>query len=141
MLDAQPKTVEDWVKLSDQYRAATLALESRADLRGVLWSQAGFSVECLLKAAIHQRERFNEWPRDRRDLNVHDLRALAKYLNAEPSSTDPVAPAWTIVLQWRRSHMYNPEEFSERVLEDLLDAVFGAEGVLAWIRQTYLRGY
>ncbi len=143
MLNQQPETVEDWLKLADNYRAACELLISNPDMGAIAWSQAGFALECTMKAAIHAQFRFNRWPAqsERRELYTHDLEKLAGILGMTVEPSAEIAPAWATVIQWRRTHMYNPSEFPPAVVRSLIDAVFSEEGMCQWMRRTYLPNY
>lgn len=103
------------------------------------WSQAGFALECTFKAAIMRRERLNGWPsRDsRRELYTHDLAKLAQILGLVVDAAHPIAPAWAVVLQWRRDDMYSTK-MTRAVAISLCEAVFSEEGVATWIRRNFL---
>jgi len=138
VLERQPESVEDWLKLAAQHERVVLTFQSNPDMAAVVWSSAGFIVECLLKAAIHRKERFNRWPTDRKALNTHDLQRLITYLGVEITPSHEIAPDWAVVVQWRRGHMYNPSEFSKATIAGLVEAVLGEKGVAEWIRQNCL---
>lgn len=141
MQNTDPTCVEDWLKLIEGCRIVVSDSRENSTASTMVWSNAGFAVECILKAAIHAKERFNRWPDDRRDLRTHDLNKLAKILGLVIEPSHQIAPAWAVVTQWRRRDMYNPAEISPKVLNSLLDAVFSEKGVVEWIRQNYLRNY
>lgn len=104
------------------------------------WSQAGFALECTLKAAIMRRERLNSWPSRaaRKDLYTHDLADLARILGMTVDAAHPIAPAWAVVLQWRREDMYSLK-MTRAVAVQLVEAVFSNDdGVGPWIHQNFL---
>ena len=92
------------------------------------WSQAGFALECTLKAAIMRQERLNSWPSraSRRDLYTHDIGELARILGMTIDAAHPIAPAWAVVLQWRREDMYSLK-MTRVVAVQLVEAVFSNE--------------
>ncbi|TXN72402.1 hypothetical protein [Methylobacterium sp. WL6] len=103
------------------------------------WSNAGFAVECTLKAAIMRAQGLNSWPSRaaRSDLYTHDLAALAAVLGMVVAPTDTVAPSWAVVLKWRREHMYSPP-MTRVVAQSLREAAFSAtDGVAPWICAKY----
>jgi hypothetical protein len=112
----------------------------QAGIASAAWSHCGFAVECALKAAIMHKERLNSWPsrEARRELHTHDLQDLAKILGWQPTPQEDVAPAWNVVVKWRRGHMYTPD-MPHVVARDLYDATFGEEGVVTWISQCFLK--
>ncbi|MBB5046002.1 hypothetical protein HNR60_000744 [Rhodopseudomonas rhenobacensis] len=103
---------------------------------------AGFAVECCLKAAIMKKERLNRWP-DREtapDLWTHDLRVLFKRLGIDPLSFDPrspVAPALKMVLDWRREHGYAVGKVPNKLARDICEAAFESNGVIEWLAGLY----
>ncbi|OBQ96026.1 hypothetical protein [Mesorhizobium sp. AA23] len=140
MQQREADTVDGWVQLAEQARAVAEMAMQNAFTRNFAWAHAGFACECLIKAAIMKKERLNSWPTrsSRRELYSHDLKELASILGLNISPADLVAPAWSVVLQWRREHMYISDEMPLRVVADLMDAVFSDEGVAKWISQNYL---
>jgi hypothetical protein len=74
----QPTPVPDeWIGLCPRYRDDARALEKAKHPKGS-WLNAGFAVECCLKAAIMKKDRLNRWPDPDAapDLWTHDLRGL-----------------------------------------------------------------
>jgi hypothetical protein len=69
------------------------------------WLNAGFAVECCLKAAIMKKERLNRWPdKDSApDLWSHDLRGLFKQLGIDPLSVDPRNPVGVHTIDFMES--------------------------------------
>ncbi|MDP4026231.1 hypothetical protein Q8W71_26750 [Methylobacterium sp. NEAU 140] len=133
-------SVDEWLELADLYRA--LARQALADdtTASAAWSQAGFSLECTLKAAIMRRERLNAWPSraSRRELYTHKIADLARVLGMTIDEMHPIAPAWAVVLQWWRDDMYSLR-MTRAVAISLFDAVFSDEdGAAPWIRQNFL---
>jgi hypothetical protein len=103
---------------------------------------AGFAVECCLKAAIMKRERLNRWPdpQDAPDLWTHDLRGLFKRLGIDPLKFDtknPVAPSLKMVLDWRRQHGYSVGKLPQKLAKDICEAAFESNGVIEWIAGLY----
>ncbi|MGA7786926.1 MAG: hypothetical protein WCA56_02040 [Xanthobacteraceae bacterium] len=132
---------DDWIELCRRYRD-----DARALLRGKrpdgAWLNAGFSVECCLKAAIMKKERLNRWPdRDSApELWTHDLRGLFKRLGVDPLSFDPkktIAPALKTVLDWRREHGYSIGKLPIKLAGNLCEAAFESNGVVEWIADLY----
>jgi hypothetical protein len=106
------------------------------------WLNAGFAVECCLKAAIMARERLNGWPAPdiAPELWTHDLRGLIRRLGIDPEKFDhrhAVAPALKMVLDWRRQHGYSVGKMPLKFSGDLCDAAFGPNGVIEWIAGLY----
>ncbi len=135
-------SVEGWIKLARLSRQMAEWAASSPETRNAAWSHAGFACECLFKAAIMRKERLNAWPsRDsRRDLYTHDLKALAKILGVKITGDDTIAPAWSVVLQWQREHMYIAQDMPSAVVDGLMEAMFSEEGMARWIFQNFLTG-
>jgi hypothetical protein len=134
-------TPHEWLELCRRYRddAEALRIARRPD---GAWLNAGFSVECCLKAAIMKKERLNGWPAPdiAPELWTHDLRGLFKRLGIEPTKFDhnhPVAPALKMVLDWRRQHGYSVGKLPLKYASNLCEAAFGSNGVIEWIAGLY----
>lgn len=139
----QANSVEEWLEVAHSYKKAALVTAQMPETVNVAWSNAGFACECLLKAAIMAKERLNSWPTrgSRKELYTHDLKDLARILDMSISVDDPVAPAWQVVVSWRREHMYQSHPKPLTVVNDMMDAVFGSGGVEEWICQNFLKAY
>jgi len=98
---------------------------------------AGLAAECALKAYIWHLERFNKWPEKdaRPELWSHNLRALKDKAGILIKSTDSNAPCWHVVLQWDRNQGYDPKPMPRKVAKAMVDATFGTDGVVTWLRQ------
>jgi hypothetical protein len=106
------------------------------------WLNAGFAVECCLKAAIMKKERLNRWPDldSAPDLWTHDLRGLFKRLGVDPWTLDhkhQVAPSLKMVLDWRREHGYSVGKVPVKLARSMCEAAFGSNGVVEWIAGLY----
>jgi hypothetical protein len=49
---------------------------------------------------------------------------------------DPVGPSWKVVLDWDRNQAYDPNPMPRRVARSMIEAAFGPQGVVTWIRET-----
>ncbi|MBS7542544.1 hypothetical protein [Ancylobacter oerskovii] len=136
-------TIDGWLELARVARRMAEMAMSEPMTRNAAWAHAGFACECLLKASIMAKERLNRFPdrRERRELYVHDLGALAKLLGVQIGPMDEVAPAWMVALEWRRDHAYVDGRMPVAVVQGLFDAVFSDGGVGEWIVRNYLRNY
>ena len=140
MADGQLLSSHDWIVLWRRHCAA-----ARHDLAGkqtaLAWLNAGFAVECALKAAIMRHQRLNGWPAraSRPDLYQHDLANLAREAGIDISrlTHDPVFPAWCVVRQWQRGDSYNPKPMPVRVARDMVESACGAEGVIQWLIERF----
>lgn len=143
MLDPTASSIEEWIALAKSARTSAYALLKHPSTHNQAWSQAGFSIECLLKASIMAKERFNTWPSRgaRGDLYTHDLEKLADILGMKVLPADPVAPSWSVVLQWRREHSYVSKVRPAAITNGLIDAAFSDNGVFQWISRRYLLNY
>ena len=84
------------------------------------------------------RERLNSWPDKglRPELYTHDLRKLVRIAGIPLTSKDRVGPSWKVVLDWDRSQDYDPDPMPRRVARSMIEAAFGQDGVVTWIRET-----
>ena len=137
MKETLASTVAQWVALAEQHEAI-----ARAGLAVPLaWGQCvfhfGLMVECLMKARIMMTERFETWPSITvdRGLYTHDLRKLAARAAMPTSTVDPIAPSLHIVLQWDRNPRYEHRPPPRAVVDGVLDAALGPDGVATWLRR------
>jgi hypothetical protein len=130
-----PQTVEEWCSLALQKQRAAALLLANGQFEEA-WVNAGFAVECALKAAIFAKERFNSWPsRDARpDLYIHDISRLMSIaqLDLVALVDEPIAAKFMTVRLWRRSDGYKTRR-PGNVARDICDAAFSPDGVLKWI--------
>lgn len=98
---------------------------------------AARATECALKAYIWRTERFNQWPsrRDRDELYTHDLRRLRSVAGIMVDPTEATAPSWHVMLQWDRNQGYDPKPMPSKVAQGFVEAAFGPDGVVTWLRQ------
>lgn len=120
----------------NEVTARIMAEDKEAAAQGFF--HAGIAVECALKAYIWHRQRFNNWPskEDRPDLHTHNLRKLKDIAGLKIKTTDAQAPSWHIVLQWDRNQAYDPKPMPRKVARSMVEASFGKDGVVTWMRQT-----
>jgi len=106
------------------------------------WLNAGFAVECCLKAIVMRKEGLNRWPDPDTapDLWTHDLRSLFRRLGIDPRGfdpKDPIAPALKTVLDWRRESGYSVGKLPQKHGQAICDAAFGERGVIEWLAEKY----
>lgn len=106
------------------------------------WIEAGFAVECCLKAAIMSKERLNRWPSPggEPELWTHDLVALAKRLGITAAALDPrdtASPSWKLVFEWERGHGYAIDKLPLKYAEQMYEAAFGPNGVVRWLASRF----
>lgn len=99
---------------------------------GVL-SHVGHAVEAALKAAIMRKERLNSWP-VRKKYWKHDPEKLAAMAGYTFDPSHAVAVGWSVVVVWDRNQDYSPKGTPIAVAKGYLDAAFGPNGVVTWIR-------
>lgn len=130
-----PASAEEWISLARQHEASAKALCENKGAAGQSVFHAGSAVECALKAYIMRKERLNGWPSKatRPDLYTHDLRVLKRIAGITVSVSDPVAPAWHVMLQWDRNQGYNPKPTPRKVARSYVEAAFGGLGVVTWL--------
>ena len=133
---ADPASVEEWLSLARQHQVAAEMMANNREAAAQGHLHAGFAVECALKAYIMRRERLNAWPSKeaRPDLYTHNLRALKEVAGIEVGPRDATAASWLVALQWDRNQGYDPERMPRKVARSMVEAAFGANGVVSWIR-------
>ena len=99
-------SVDEWVAMARQHEASARQLVrpgAPVIARAHVLYHVGCSVEFALKALIMRREGLNRWPdRSASDYWTHDLNKLLRKLGIVIQPTDPVAPAWSVVVTWTR---------------------------------------
>lgn len=132
---SEPTNAEEWLQLAKVEREAAAYMLDQPNLGQAVFAHIGFGIEYTLKAAIQKKFRYNKWP-DK--LRTHDHKKLLKELSVSVTPNHPIAPAWSIISQWRRSELYNPAGFSARTINDMFEAAFGEDGIEQWTHQTFL---
>jgi hypothetical protein len=99
---------------------------------------AGSGVEAALKAYIMRQERLNGWPSkaSRPELYTHDLRQLARIAGIDVKNAGPRRPSWHVMFQWDRNQAYDPKPMPRRVARSFVEAAYGQDGIVTWIRTT-----
>jgi hypothetical protein len=135
-MDAQSPS--EWLALVRQHEAAARLLAENRAVAAQAYAHVGSAAECALKAYIMWRERLNSWPErgSRPELYTHDLRRLVDIAGIELRTTDPVSPSWAVVFQWDRGQGYDPSPMPRKVARSMIEAAFGVNGVVTWIRKT-----
>lgn len=106
------------------------------------WNCVGFALECCLKAAIMKKEGMNRWPEssDKPELWTHDLQALSARLHVDYRTFDPRDPSaasWKMAFEWNRGHGYAVNKLPMKIVEQMYEAAFGADGVIEWLGKRY----
>jgi len=130
-------TIDGWWGRVESKRAVALKMvDDRAHCREA-WQAAGTAVEFAFKAVIMKRERMNRWPdkSERPDLHTHDLRVLLRIAGVDPRGLErPLRASIRTVLDWDRSHDYAVGSMERRVARSMVDATFGPDGVVTWLK-------
>ena len=130
---------EDWWLLVERCRrVAELTVEDRLACVEA-WHQAGRAVECALKALILEQERLAAWPtrRERPELYTHDLKRLFRSARvAVTGSRIAVRGSLIALMEWDHEHRYGADPMELRDVRRMTAAVFGAEGVIAWLKSS-----
>lgn len=134
---ADPRSIAEWLTLCAQHERAAVKLAEDKVAAGQAMFHAAVAVECALKAAVWHKERFNQWPSrgSRPDIYTHDLRALVRLAGIELNPAEPTAPSWHIMLQWDRAQSYEPKRMPRKVAQAYVEAAFGKDGVVTWLRR------
>jgi hypothetical protein len=124
--------------LARQHEESARLLAANRVVAGQAYFHVGIAAECALKAFIMWKERLNSWPDSalRPELYTHDLRKLVRIAGIPLTTTDCVGPSWKVVLDWDRNQAYDPNPMPRRVARSMIEAAFGQEGVVTWIRET-----
>jgi hypothetical protein len=135
---ADPATPEEWLALVAQHERVALAMQNDRRAAAQAYYHAGQGVECALKAYIMRRERLNGWPsrQSRPELYTHDLVALATIARISFTPQSRLAPSWSLVRQWTRDQSYDPKPMPRKVAKSWVEAAFGQEGIVTWLRAT-----
>jgi hypothetical protein len=104
---AGPITADDWEAAARQKLKAAIHLQQIRSLPEA-YEQAGFAVECALKARIMRHERLNQWPsrERRRELYSHGLSFLLRAsglesrIVAETLNASDIGVAWAMTKEW-----------------------------------------
>lgn len=136
---SDPKSPEEWLRLAAQHELAAKTMCEDRKAAGMAYGHVGFGAECALKAYIMHKERFNQWPSkdSRPDLHTHNLRDLMDIAGIPRDPKGPLAPQWAVVLQWNRAQGYDPKPTPRKVARQMVEAAFGSDGVVTWIRQQF----
>jgi len=132
---ASPDSVAEWIALARMLeRRARLLADDRALASGA-WNDAGFAVECAIKAVIMYRERLNRWPEkaEHPEYYDHNLKRLAALAGIAITPSHPIAAAFKVVFDWNRSQTYSYKAMPRAVARGMVEAAFGEEGVVPWL--------
>lgn len=131
-----PNSVDEWLALAQQHEASARVLARSGRTAAQAFWHVGLAAECALKAYIMRVERLNSWPSkaSRKELYTHDLKKLMAIADIVLSPADKTAPAWHVVLQWDRAQGYDPRPTPPRVARSMIEAAFGEDGVVTWLR-------
>jgi|SRR5688572_13647397 hypothetical protein len=133
---SDPKSVDEWLRLAARHETAARLLVTDKKAASLGFDQAGRAVECALKAYIMRKERLNRWPEkdSRPELYTHDLRQLRRIAGIKLNYRDRTSPGWHTVQNWDRNQSYDPKPMPRKVAASMLEAAFGKDGVVTWIR-------
>ncbi len=134
---ADPNSPDEWFQLAEHHRRTAELVSGDKIAAGQACFHAGLAVECAIKAYIMYRERLNGWPsrEARQDLYVHDLRKLWEIADLRRDASAAHAPALHLFLQWDRGQGYDPKPMPRKVARSWIEAAFGPNGLVTWIRQ------
>jgi hypothetical protein len=132
-----PRSPAEWMALAQQHEEAAQLLADSRTVAGQAYFHVGSATECALKAYIMWRERLNSWPdrTSRPELYTHDLRRLVQIAGIALPTKGPLGPSWKVVLDWDRNQGYDPTPMPRKVARSMIEAAFGQEGVVTWIKK------
>ena len=124
--------------LAAQHEQSARVLARDRVAAGQAFFHVGIAAECSLKAYIMWNERLNSWPARglRPDLYTHNLWKLVQIAGIALNTKDPIGPSWKVVLDWDRNQAHDPKPMPRRVARSMIEAAFGPQGVVTWIRET-----
>ena len=133
-----PQSPDEWMVLARCKEAVARAMVEDRRNCAEAFTAAGFAVEYALKALIMRTERLNGWPSRelRPDLHQHAVRSLAQAAGVDLTVGNRIAASWLTVLQWQRSQDYDPKPMKRVQARAMVEAAFGPDGVVTWIRST-----
>lgn len=125
-----------WQRVAEKKEVALL-LRAAGRLNREAWMASGFGVEFALKARIMRVRQLNAWPSRSESVELyhHNLRTLVVQASIDLTALpDEVRAAFRVVLDWERNHDYNARHMAAAVAEDMVEAAFGENGVVEWLR-------
>ncbi|MCF6112010.1 hypothetical protein [Mesorhizobium muleiense] len=130
---------DEWMKLARSYAKVAETLVENKELCFHAWRNAGFAVECSVKAVIMFHHRWNKWPEksEMPGVYVHDLAKLVRVAQIVLDPLHPTAPSWHTAMHWNRTQSYNPQNMPRKMARSMLAAATGNNGVIPWLATTY----
>jgi hypothetical protein len=137
-----PNSSDEWLAKAREHEAAARMCARKGApeaARAMVMHHCGSAVEFALKAVIMKVERLNKWPGPKDPGHgaywTHDLRKLKSKAKLKIAATDPVAPAWQVLVAWTRTadYTYSPKPTPLVVARSYVEAAFGPHGVVKWI--------
>jgi hypothetical protein len=140
---SDPQSVEEWLMLVEQHEESARVLCDNLKTTAQGYFHCGIAVECMLKAYIMKKERWNSFPSrevSRKltigDIYTHDVRKLKKIAGIIVNETDDNAAEWHVVEAWDRNEGYSPKHMPRKQANEFYETVFGKNGVVTWLRKT-----
>lgn len=132
---SNPNSYDEWMQLADQHARSARILADAGEGNTAI-AHIGTSIECRLKAIIMRHEGFNRWPDfgDRPDLYKHSLPKLFNKSGLTLPAKPTLKANWHVVSTWDRLSSYDPNPMPKRVAMDWIDAAFGVDGVVTWLK-------
>ncbi len=133
-----PQSPVEWLMLARRRERTARRMVEDKKACAEAYSAAGSAVECALKALIMHVEGLNGWPDRalRPDLYKHTLFTLAQTAGVDLSLGNPIQASWLTVLLWQRAQDYDPRPMRRAQARAMVEAAFGPNGVVKWIRST-----
>lgn len=126
-----------WCRVEDK-REVALFMRGKPRHCREAWMASGFAVEFALKACIMRSRRLNSWPdrSENPELYVHNLRKLVQEAGIDLASAPiGIRASFRVVLDWERHHDYNTRHMPPEVANDMVEAAFGSNSVIEWLRR------
>ena len=131
-----PQSPDEWLRLARHHELTARTMASNREAASQGFWHAGMAAEAALKAYIMRREGWNAWPPAfMPEVITHDLRALMRIAEIAVPRQGPTRASWKVVLDWQRNQGYDPASMPRKVAQGMVEAVFGTDGVVTWLRE------
>ncbi len=138
-MEGQAHSVEEWIALAHRHRGDAYAAR-KSKRYSACCTSTGLSIECLVKAAIVKKFRWNRFPskQERPSLYSHDIGLLIQQLDVDLRHINQAfGPKIATMTALVRNARYDPKPMPERFVSDIFDAAFGRYGVMEWLTKTF----
>ncbi len=128
---------DEWFAAARRKGELARLVHDRKEIAFEAVDACGWACEFALKGVIMRRNGFNRWPTraERPELYTHDLWKLAELAGIERASVPShLRGRVKLAFSWNVEHRYLDRKTPRRVAKDVVDSVFGEDGVLEWLK-------